>query len=193
MLVVLACANLYSHNVWKFQLLNIFANNWHCFCFFKNKFIYLFLFFAALGLCNCARAFSSCGERGLLFVVARGLQQLWHAGSVVVSHGLWSAGSVVVAHWLSCSAACGIFPDQGLNPCPLNWQTDSQPLRHQGSPIGIVLLSLAIWLGIQWYFALWFKFAFLWWLMKLRSFSYVYWLFEYLLLWNACSEGQYIF
>ena len=43
-------------------------------------------------------------------------------------------GSVIVAHGPSCSAACGIFPDQGSNPCPLHWQSDSQPLRHQGSP-----------------------------------------------------------
>ena len=28
---------------------------------------------------------------------------------------------------------CGIFPDQGLNPCPLYWQVDSYPLYHQGS------------------------------------------------------------
>ena len=35
---------------------------------------------------------------------------------------------------LSCSAACGIFSDQGSNPCPLHWQADSQPLCHQGSP-----------------------------------------------------------
>ena len=39
-----------------------------------------------------------------------------------------------MAHGPSCSAACGIFPDQGSNPCPLNWQADSQPLRHQESP-----------------------------------------------------------
>ena len=44
------------------------------------------------------------------------------------------AGSVIVAHGPSCSAACEIFPDQGSNPCPLHWQADSQPLRHQGSP-----------------------------------------------------------
>ena len=44
------------------------------------------------------------------------------------------AGSVVVAHGPSCSTACGIFPDQGSNPCPLHWQADSQPLRHWGSP-----------------------------------------------------------
>ena len=39
-----------------------------------------------------------------------------------------------MAHELSCSVACGIFPDQGSNPCPLHWQADSQPLHHQGSP-----------------------------------------------------------
>ena len=44
-------------------------------------------------------------------------------------------GSVVVAHDPSCSTACGIFPDQGSNPCPLHWQADSQPLCHQGSPL----------------------------------------------------------
>ena len=50
------------------------------------------------------------------------------------STGSRRAGSAIVAHGPSCSAACGIFPDQGSNPCPLNWQADSQPLRHQGSP-----------------------------------------------------------
>ena len=49
------------------------------------------------------------------------------------STGSRHAGSVVVVHGPSCSAACGIFPDQGSNPCPLHWQADSQPLRHQGS------------------------------------------------------------
>ena len=43
--------------------------------------------------------------------------------SLVMEHGLWSmwaqklrlAGSVDMAHGLSCSTACGIFLDQGLN------------------------------------------------------------------------------
>ena len=39
--------------------------------FFFNLFIYLFL--AVLGLCCCVQAFSSSSERGLLFVVVRGL------------------------------------------------------------------------------------------------------------------------
>ena len=50
------------------------------------------------------------------------------------STGSRRAGSVIVAHGPSCSVACGIFPDRGSNPCPLHWQADSQPLRHQGSP-----------------------------------------------------------
>ena len=51
------------------------------------------------------------------------------------STGSRRAGSVVVAHGPSYSVACRIFPDQGSNPCPLHWQADSQPLRHQGSPL----------------------------------------------------------
>ena len=41
---------------------------------------------AALGLCCCARAFSSCGERGLLFIVVRGL--LTAVTSLVAEQGL---------------------------------------------------------------------------------------------------------
>ena len=41
------------------------------------------------------------------------------------ARGLGTQASVVVAHGLSCSAACGIFPDQGSNPCTLHWQADS--------------------------------------------------------------------
>ena len=55
------------------------------------------------------------------------------------STGSRRAGSAVVAHGPSCSAACRILPDQGSNPCPLHWQADSQPLRHQGSPWWLIL------------------------------------------------------
>ena len=60
------------------------------------------------------------------------------------STGSRCAGSVVVAHGPSCSAACGIFPDQGSIPCPLHWQADSQPLRHQGSPIYAIIDSVSL-------------------------------------------------
>ena len=128
------------------------------------SFVCVFVLFCfvgcVLGLRCCVWAFSSWTKRGLLFlavrglliavaslvaehgVQVRGLHQLWHAGSVVVARGLQSAGSVVVEHRLSCSTACGIFPDQGLNPRPLHQQADSQPLRHQGSP-QILFLDLS--------------------------------------------------
>ena len=104
------------------------------FFFFK-----LFLFLAVLGLRFCARAFSSCSERRPLFIALHG--PLTVAASPVGSTGSRRAGSVVVAHGPSCSAACGIFLDQGSNPCPLHWQADSQPLRHQGSPCRIFFMT----------------------------------------------------
>ena len=56
--------------------------------FFFYKFIYLFtyLFLAVLGLRCCARVFSSCSERGLLFIAVRGL--LTAVASLVAEHGL---------------------------------------------------------------------------------------------------------
>ena len=85
--------------------------------------------------------------RGLSLIVAsRGHSSSRCAGLslsrplLLRSTGSRRAGSVIVAHGPSCSAACGIFPDQGSNPCPLHWQADSQPLRHQGSPKGYLYL-----------------------------------------------------
>ena len=55
--------------------------------FFFNKFIYfIYLFLTVLGLHCCARAFSSCGERGLLFVAAG--RFLIAVASLVAEHGL---------------------------------------------------------------------------------------------------------
>ena len=42
-------------------------------------------------------------------------------------------GSVAVVHRLSCSAARGILPTQGLNLYLLHWQADSSPLTDQGA------------------------------------------------------------
>ena len=52
-------------------------------CFFKK--IYL-LFLAVLGLHCCTRAFSSCGEQELLFIVMHGL--LVAVASLIAEHGL---------------------------------------------------------------------------------------------------------
>ena len=93
------------------------------FCFFLNKFIYLFYFWlhwvfvAVRGLSLVAL------NGGYSLLRCAGFSSRWLL--LLGSTGSRRAGSVAVAHGLSCSAACGIFPDQGLNPCPLHWQADS--------------------------------------------------------------------
>ena len=57
-----------------------------CLFIFKIIYLFIYLFLAALGLHCCAQAFSSCGERGLLFVAVRGL--LIAVASLVPEHGL---------------------------------------------------------------------------------------------------------
>ena len=101
--------------------------------FFFNLFIYLFIYF---WLC-----WVFVSMRGLSLVAGSGGHSSSRCAGLSLSRplllrstGSKRAGSVVVAHGPSCSAACGILPDQGSNPCPPHWQADSQPLHHQGSP-----------------------------------------------------------
>ena len=79
--------------------------------------------------------------RGLSLAAASGGHSSSRCAGLLLSRplllrgtGSRHAGSEIVAHGPSCSAACGILPDQGSNPRSLHWQADSQPLRHQGSP-----------------------------------------------------------
>ena len=60
-------------------------------CYWYNTvgfffFIFIYLFLAVLGLRFCAKAFSSCGERGPLFIAVHG--PLTIAASVVAEHRL---------------------------------------------------------------------------------------------------------
>ena len=107
--------------------------------------LYLLLFLAVLQCWWQHSGFSNDGERGLPSSCCaqtphcRGFShcRAWaqgHVGSAAAAPGLSSTGSAAVAHRLGCSVVCGIFPDQGLNPCPLHWQADSLPLSHQRSP-----------------------------------------------------------
>ena len=81
-----------------------------------GSFFFFNLFLAVLGLCLHARAFSSCGKQGHSSSWCVGLSL--SRPLLLRSTGSRPAGSVVVAHGPSCSTACGIFPDQGSNPCP---------------------------------------------------------------------------
>ena len=130
-----------------FQALNTTCSQWPPDCtalkwsslqgyFFFNEltcfYLFIYLFLAVLGLHFV---------RGLSLVVASGGHSSSRCAGLSLSRplllrstGSRRAGSAAVAHGPSCSAACGILPDQGSNPCPPHWQADSQPLRHQGSP-----------------------------------------------------------
>ena len=59
-----------------------------CFLFFLsfNFYLFIYLFMAVLGLRFCARAFSSCGKWGPLFIAVRG--PLIIAASLVAEHRL---------------------------------------------------------------------------------------------------------
>jgi len=46
----------------------------------------------------------------------------------VLSFGLFSTSTVDAVHGLGCRTACGIFPDEEFNLCPLRWLVDSEPL-----------------------------------------------------------------
>ena len=107
----------------------------------KDFFLFYFILFIYLWLC-CVFV----SVQGLSLVAASGGHSSLRYAGLSLSRPLLlrstrsrRAGSVIVAHGPSSSAACGIFPDQGSNPCPLHWQADSQPLRHQGSPEGFLI------------------------------------------------------
>ena len=86
------------------------------------------LFRSVLGLHCCTRAFLIVVSGATL---GCGVQASHCRGFSLRSVGPRVLASVVVARRPSCYEACGILPDQGSNPCPLNWQADSQPLFHR--------------------------------------------------------------
>ena len=107
------------------SLVSHFGNSF----FFFN--LFLFIYFCLHWVFNAARGLSLVAASG-------GYSSLWFAGlSLQWVLLLWSTGSrrmgfsscglQALERRLSsrCSAACGIFPDQGSNLCPLSWQADS--------------------------------------------------------------------
>ena len=82
--------------------------------FFLNKFIYLFLFLAVLGLHFCARAFSSCGKRGPLFIAVRG--PLTVAASLVAEHRLQTHRLSSCGSWAQLLRGMWDLPGPGLKP-----------------------------------------------------------------------------
>ena len=127
-----------SRQFFFFFFLNNLILIWKC----TNLFFFYFFIFIFFNFWLC---WVFVSVRGLSPVAASGGHSSSRCAGLSLSRplllrstGSRCAGSVVVAHGLSCSAACGILPDQGSNPCALHWQADSQPLRHQGSPQAVL-------------------------------------------------------
>ena len=83
-------------------------------CMYVCMYLFIYLFMAVLGLRFCARAFSSCGKQGPLFIVVHG--PLIIAASLVAEHRLQmrrlsSCGS-------QAQLLCGMWdpPRPGLEP-----------------------------------------------------------------------------
>ena len=123
---ILLCFILFGVEVW-FHILQHKSSSWIC-VFSLQKLRYKVIYFFNLFIYSY---FWLCwvfvSVRGLSLVVASGGHSSLQCAGLSLSWPLllWStgsrrAGSVVVAHGPSCSTACGIFPNQGSNPCPLH-------------------------------------------------------------------------
>ena len=138
-------------NVWEMQhttimninfskaLRNTIAKKLNFFFFFGcrrcilNTILFILFIYGCVGSSFLCEGFLQLRQAGA--TLHRGARGLSLSRPLLLrSTGSRRAGSVIVAHGPSRSAVCGILPDQSSNPCPLHWQADSQPLRHQGSP-----------------------------------------------------------
>ena len=127
-----------SNTTMTYRRLSLPNNVYYNFFFLNFGFIYLFIYLFIYG---CAgSSFLREGFLQLGQVEARCAGLSLSRPLLLRSTGFRRAGSAIVAHGPNCSVACGILPDQGSNPHLLHWQADSQPLRHQGSPIIIILI-----------------------------------------------------
>ena len=87
---------------------------------------------AVLGLRLCARALSLVAASGA--TLHRGLSRCGAQAPDAQAQQLWLTGPAAPWH-------VGSSQTRATNPCPLHWQADSQPLRHQGSPINMFLMN----------------------------------------------------
>ena len=76
-----------------------------------------------------------------------GVGSLGNSGSVALEGRLSSCGT-----WTKYSVACGIFLDQGLNPCCMHCQGNSWPLYQQESPVSYFRFHIC---DVIWYSSFW--------------------------------------
>ena len=110
----------------------------HCSFFF----FLIYLFLAVLGLCFCARALSSCGKRGPLFIAVRG--PLTIAASLVAEHRLQ------MRRLSSCGSRAQLLrgmwdlPRPGLEPVSPALAGRLSTTAPPGKPLIVVLICISL-------------------------------------------------
>ena len=139
----------FYHLFYKYHVLHWFSffkkNNVSCFVFLKNYlFIYLFiyLFLAVLGLRFCARAFSSCGKRGPLFIAVRG--PLTVAASLVAEHRLQMRRLSSCGSWAQLLRCIWDPPRPGLEPVSPALAGRFSTTAPPGKPSSFLLISICM-------------------------------------------------
>ena len=117
----------------------------YLFFIFLKKFIYLFiyLFLAVLGLRFCARAFSSCGERGPLFIAVCG--PLTVAASLVAEHRLQTRRLSSCGSRAQMLRGMWDLPRPGLEPVSPALAGRFSTTAPPGKPLNV---SLFFWQGL---------------------------------------------
>ena len=91
---------------------------------FKNIYLFMNIIFGCAGLCCVLGLSLAAASRGYSLVAVHRL--LTAVSLLVAEHGApGTQASVDVVHGFSWSMACGIFLNQGSNPCPLHKRVDS--------------------------------------------------------------------
>ena len=105
------------------------TTGWMFLLLFLKCFIYFWL---------CWVFVAACGGYFSLWCAGFSLRRLL----LLRNMGSIERGLSFVVHRLSGSTTCGVFLDQGWNPCPLYWHADSCALSQQGHPAATFLPSL---------------------------------------------------
>ena len=109
------------------------------FFFFFNLFILFYLFLAVLGLHFCARAFSSCGERGPLFIAVRG--PLTIAASLVAEHRLQTRRLSSCGSRALLLRGMWDLPRPGLEPMSPALAGRFSTTAPPGKPVCVILVT----------------------------------------------------
>ena len=102
---------------------------------------------AVLCLCFCARAFSSCGKRGPLFIAV--LRPLTVAASLVVEHRLQTLRLSNCGSWAQLLRGMWDLPRPGLKPVSPALAGRFSTTAPPGKPMFLDFLIMAIVTGLR--------------------------------------------